>query len=369
MSQVPLSSSFDTPIDTRPMMDWNTMAWIDLWFEFIAISSILFYIACYYIGNSKNLRIARYWAQANISVWKENFAHVGNEDHKLVKDGPRDYIYYGSGRIYVQTCYALLRLVARHDPIQYIFDYFAGKDLYDRVTIDVLITETVCDSIVFALLPRKTATNVLKTRWDLDNFPKPRDMTGFPKEHYTMLTDCPEFTNVLWASPKVKKAFWKSLGLDEQGQGELNTHPIIEQISFTDLPYEKPKKLEDLAQPKMLQFVFRLPDFDKADASTTAYQRELSELVMEVIDIIGKHGKLSHEAKSKSIRLREIAAREIMRAEEEERKAVLADQKIKEKKEKMNEILKLSPESQRKAEAKLKKKEAKKLQSKRTKRA
>jgi hypothetical protein len=38
------------------------------------------------------------------------------------------------------------------------------------------------DGIVFAILPRLKAASITNNRWDLDNFAKPKDYPGFPKE-------------------------------------------------------------------------------------------------------------------------------------------------------------------------------------------
>ena len=52
------------------------------------------------------------------------------------------------------------------------------------------------------------------------------------------------------------------------------------------------------------------------------YQNQLNEFVMEVIDIIANHGKLSEEGKLRSQKLRENAVRFIIKQEEEKRKQV-----------------------------------------------
>ena len=72
--------------------------------------------------------------------WEPQFAHIGsNEGHKLIRDGPRDYIFYASGRLYVQHVYAFIRLVARHDLVQWGLDYIQKRNLYDKVVHPITI--------------------------------------------------------------------------------------------------------------------------------------------------------------------------------------------------------------------------------------
>lgn len=155
---------------------------------------------------------------ANYDLWAQNFSHVGdNNGHKFVKDGPRDYIMYGSGRVYVEKMYGLVRLEARHDWIEYFIDKLTIGKVYDKVTINCVLNSDESDDITFAILPKDTAASILKKRWDLDNFPKPRDLQGFPKQVYTLMTDAPEFTSRIWELPSLKKALWGSVGKDENG--------------------------------------------------------------------------------------------------------------------------------------------------------
>ncbi|KAJ3275360.1 hypothetical protein HDV01_000652 [Terramyces sp. JEL0728] len=302
---------------------------------------------------------------ANYDLWAQHFAHVGDNDgHKFVKDGPRDYIMYGSGRIYVEKVYGLIRLEPRHDWIEYFMDKLSIGKVYDKVTINCVLNSEESDDITFAILPRDSASSILKKRWDLDNFPKPRDLPGFPKQVYTLLTDAPEFTNLIWGLPSVKKALWGSVGKDENGD-DVSGYPVLEQISLSNLPPFKPEKLEDLKQPKTLQLVFKIPELS---AESLPLQSIASQVAFDIVDTIGKHGRLSAEGKQKAKRLRTAAEQTILKQFEEERKRELADKKVAEKKQLLENIQKLSPESQRKAEEKLRKKEQKKQQAKKMKR-
>ena len=57
--------------------------------------------------------------------------------------------------------------------------------MIDRVTINVALDkDDSSDPIIFGILPRKRASAILKERWDLDNFTKPKDYPGFPKDDF-----------------------------------------------------------------------------------------------------------------------------------------------------------------------------------------
>lgn len=122
------------------------------------------------------------------------------------------------------------------------------------------------------------------------------------------------------------------------------------------------------SNPKTLQFIFSIPELVDAPADVAAYQTLLSEMVFDVIDLVGSAGSLSSDGKSKSKKLRDAAQAAIMRKTEDKRRQELADKKYAEKVAKEKAIMNLSPEAQRKAEEKLRKAEAKKQNKNRIKR-
>lgn len=121
----------------------------------------------------------------------------------------------------------------------------------------------------------------------------------------------------------MKFALWKSIGLDIHGNGIKNTEPIIEQITLSDLPHYKPETEEGLIVPKELVFVFRIPDtIIDLPSEVVEYQKELSNLVLDVIDFIGENGRLSAEQRKRAKDLREAALLSVMKDKEEDRKRV-----------------------------------------------
>jgi hypothetical protein len=200
-----------------PLYNWRTMTVSDFAFEIMVVSLIILYLVVYFRGKAENERIARKWIAANATSFENECAVVGDKGKKLIVDGPRDYIFYASGREYIQHMYGFLALKPRHDLIGQLFDYVLGTTSYDKVTLDVTLNAEETDSFVFGIVPRSKASHITKNRWDLDQFTKPRDVQGIPKEDYVLLTENHEVTGPIVALDSCRKALLKSLGYDEQG--------------------------------------------------------------------------------------------------------------------------------------------------------
>lgn len=304
--------------------------------------------------------------EANVNVYEEQFYKLGSDQgFKLITDGPRDFVFFATGRIHCESLYAQIKCRSRHDYIMQTIDEYQNIPTHDRVTITVNLNDLEVDPICFAILARKDSKRILNERWDLDNFSKQCSLQNFPKDVYQVQSDAPEFIAKLWQTTSLKKALWKSIGLTETGiqnnqkDYEVSAiNPIIEQITLSDLPWFKPEKIEGLVVPKQLCFVFRIPEeILELPPSLLEYQTELTNLVLEITDFVAMNGKLPPDQFQRARVLREKAILSIMKEGEEERKRSLADKKFAEQKQKLE---KMSPESQRKAEEKMRKKELKK---------
>jgi hypothetical protein len=304
--------------------------------------------------------------EANVKVYEEQFHKLGSDEgFKLVTDGPRDFVFFATGRIHCESLYAQIKCRSRHDYIMQTIDEYQNIPTHDRVTITVNLNDLEVDPICFAFLAKTDSKRILKERWDLDNFSKQFSLQSFPKDAYQVRSDNQEFIAKLWQLTSLKKTLWKSIGLTEKGvQIKQKGYeasvmkPIIEQITLSDLPWFKPEKIEGLVVPKQLSFVFRIPEeILELPPSLLEFQTELTNLILEITDFVAMNGKLPQDQFQRARVLREQALLSIMKEGEEERKKSLADKKFAEQKQKLE---KMSPESQRKAEEKMKKKELKK---------
>ncbi|KAK5672146.1 Coiled-coil domain-containing protein 47 [Batrachochytrium dendrobatidis] len=350
----------------RPLMSLDNITLMDFWFELLMILIATLYASFYLIGKRANREIARGWMKGTFELWQMQFSHIGSNDgHKLIMDGPRDFIFYASGRTFVKHVYGYVHLVARHDLVQWLIDYYLGNDQYDKVTLTFTFNDKVADPFTFAILPKATGDSIKANRWDLNNFPKVRDLPGFPKSHYMIMTDAPEFAVAVWDDPAIRATIFKSIGLDENGNGDtLFKEPLIDQIILTDLPTVKPETIEALKQPRTLNMTYRIPNAQPPTKDMIDTMCQMNQLGFDLVDYVGQKGLLSIDGKSKIAKLRQAAEVVVLKSQEEARKEELADKKIKDKKLKEEQIYKLSVEEQRKYEEKERKREQKRKDAK-----
>ncbi|KAJ3044248.1 hypothetical protein HK097_001548 [Rhizophlyctis rosea] len=341
-----------TPPQARGVK-WNTLTVDDFHFEIGVVAILGLYGVVALLARQKAGDFAKNWYRITSDIWEQNFAHTGADKAKLVRDGPRDYIFFASGRAHVLDMYTFIHTAARLDPIQYLYDYINPQEKKDRLTYYIRLHKEESDPIVFAIIPKDNVQKFTKDRWDLTEFPKKQTLPNFPHSHYTVLTDAPEFTTQLWEDPEIRKAIFASIGLDAEGNGEAWSEGLIESVVLSDLPYLKPEKMEELQLPKLLKFEFRAP-------KEAGLVQQQARFVLDVVDYIGQLGKLSAEGRAKAKKRREFAEGIVLKLAEEERKKELADKKIKERKAIADEMAKRSPEEQRKWEEKEKKKQQKK---------
>ncbi|KAI8905724.1 hypothetical protein DFJ77DRAFT_478776 [Powellomyces hirtus] len=370
--QSPLTQG--TPADVSPSYSWKDVKWQNLKIEILIISTLVAYVLNYFIGKSWNKKLVRNWYQNTSSIWERNFAHVGDvSGHKLINDGVRTYVLHASGRVHVKNIYGRIRLAPRYDMVQRALAVIQGQTTsHDRLTLTVTLKSEESESMVFAILLKDMVKKIMDARWDLSEFPKKREMPTrsgpFPSQYYTVFAEAPEFLSMMWEDPDVRKCLWASMGLDAEGNGSPFHYPLIEQIVLTDLPREKPLKLDELDNiPKTLTFVIRLPNLARLNERAINSMNDVLELVFLFVDYIGQHGKVNPETKAKIAKVRAAATQSILKAAEEERKEELAQKKYQEKRAREQQLTKLSPEEQRKYEERERKKELKRAQNKKVK--
>ncbi|KAJ1343738.1 hypothetical protein BSLG_001719 [Batrachochytrium salamandrivorans] len=317
------ASGGEPVIKARPLLDLNNLKPMDLWFEILMVLVAALYMVLYTYGKRINKELARTWMRGSLQMWQSQFSHVGsNEGHRLIGDGPRDYVFYASGRSFVKHVYGYVRLVARHDIIQWVLDYFLGLDQYDKVTLTFTLNDKIADPFIFAILPCNVGNSIKAKRWDLEN-----EVNGTP----------------------IKE-------------------PLIDEIILTDIPKVMPEKVELLTIPRTLTLTYRIPNNSNTSNATLCTVEELNQLGIDLVDYVGQRGDLRPEGKARVTKLRQAAEAAIFKSQEESRKEERSKKKIKEKKEKEEQVAKLSPEEQRKYEEKERKRELKKSNTKMKKR-
>jgi hypothetical protein len=90
---------------------YRPLVFQDFYVEMILGFIVLVYVLVQLRGSKMNRELARKWMRGTLSLWEKNFAQVGDEmGHKLMKDGPSDYIFYASGRRYVRHVYGFIEV-------------------------------------------------------------------------------------------------------------------------------------------------------------------------------------------------------------------------------------------------------------------
>ncbi|KAJ3096739.1 hypothetical protein HDU97_005605 [Phlyctochytrium planicorne] len=345
-------------------LNWSNLNPMDFVYEGLALVGIAIYLGFHFYGRSINLNIARDWFQSTMPVWDANFSHIGDDkDFKLIRDGPQDFIFYASGRRHVQRVYGFIKLLPRFDILGFVKAYVnpASAAKSDKVVINFTLDSSL-EGIVFAILPKATSAKIIKSRQDLSDFAVAKSHPRFPKEHYVMLTDAPEFVAAIMDDDRIVNTLWASLGLNEKGEGKLLKTPVIESIILTDQEKELPASLEDFQKsPKTLTATFLI------SKAPTAFDNQLMiDLISTLIDLIEYNAQIhfTAEGKSKLKKIRQGAEERIMKKLEEARKAELAKAKQEALRKKEQEVGKMSAEEQRKWEEKKHKQELKKRMKK-----
>ena len=95
-------------------------------FELVVFAVLVFDITYYFVGSTKNKQIARKWIEIHRDIIEPEFAKCGdNEGHLLLKDGPKDYVFYASGRSDLEYCQIILSLAPRHDLVLHLLHYLS----------------------------------------------------------------------------------------------------------------------------------------------------------------------------------------------------------------------------------------------------
>ncbi|KAI8799832.1 hypothetical protein BJ742DRAFT_686727, partial [Cladochytrium replicatum] len=298
--------------------------------------ALVVYMIYYYLNSEANVPLVKAWYDNTDQIWSSNFAAMGNPDAKVIKDSPRDYVFYATGRMYVKYLYGYLRVILpRHDLLQSIIEYVWPIE-HDELVYKIALNDNESDDFVFAIVRKDKYKEISKERWDLETFGKPRtDLPNFPHQYYTLVTDAPEFATQVVSEPRIIKALWAAVGLNDRGQGTPLKEPYLESIELTDMPAEKPASLEELEKAvKTLTIKFRLPKLVPLEESEAERLKTLTQLVIDIIDSVGQFGKLPLEA--------------------------LYKEKLEEKKKRDEALAKLTPDERRRQEDKERKKEVKK---------
>lgn len=138
----------------------------------IMIAGLLAYFTNYFIGRSKNSKLANLWLQTHRQLLEDNFASIGDEGNKenespdgFVKESESIYTLWCSGRMCCEGMLVELKMIKRQDLVAIIADLM--KPAQDQVHIRIELSKDVMDTFVFCVASRRTATKFFKEMYDL----------------------------------------------------------------------------------------------------------------------------------------------------------------------------------------------------------
>lgn len=146
--------------------------WDSYWMEMLMLVGLFAYFSNYFVGRSKNSKIANFWLSTHRSLLEENFVLVGDDGRKdgepfsgFVKESESLYTLWCSGRTCCEGMLVELKVIKRQDLVSIIACLM--RPVQDQVQIKVEISKESMDTFVFYVGSKKTATKSFKEMSDL----------------------------------------------------------------------------------------------------------------------------------------------------------------------------------------------------------
>ncbi|XP_059619364.1 PAT complex subunit CCDC47 [Phlebotomus argentipes] len=327
--------------------------WDSYWMEMIMIAGLLAYFSNFFMGKSKNTKLANLWLSTHRSLLEENFVLVGddgkleNESHGLIKESESTFTLWCSGRTCCEGMLVELKMIKRQDLVAIIAGLLRPNQ--DQVHVKIEMSRDVMDTFVFCVATKKTATKMFKEQSDLSKFctlvNKSEDKYKVPLG-FCVLSELPE------ASSGV---------LDSRLIAALNKYaPLIEYIHVSDqfcgvVQQEDPANLKQPEVKRMLMAGFNLPP--NIDMETA---KPLLVLVFYLMERL-KRFRLSKESKAKADKNRARVEEQFLKNTHAARAEAAAQRREEKRKaEKERVMAEDDPEKQRRWEKKEQKRQAKK---------
>jgi len=271
--------------------------WESYYLEIVILTGLVLYFFNFFIGRSKNQKIADTWYSTYKQLLQDNFAMVGddgkleNSEPGLMKESENVYLLWCSGRTCCESVLIELRLVKRQDLVSMIINCF--RPTSDQVHIKVFMNNEDMDSFVVGLATKKTASRLTKEMADVSVFCPERksvEKYGLPST-FVLMSEMGEVATSL---------------LDTRVCALINKIPeVIDSLHFSD-QYSGPKQTEEGAPTKMpdtkkmLIFTYNLVFKNgKSIADAVENMRSGLYLVFYCMERVKRY-RLSKESKAKA---------------------------------------------------------------------
>nr|CAG4638550.1 EOG090X08PA [Cyclestheria hislopi] len=333
--------------------------WESYYLELLILAGLVVYFINFFIGRSKNQKIAETWFATYKKLLEENFALVGddgkleNSQPSLIKESENTYLLWCSGRTCCEGMLIELKLQKRQDLVSIISGILRPQ--FDQIHVKVFMNHEDMDSYVLCLATKKTAAKLAKEMADLSVFcpeKKSVDKYNLPS-HYVLLSEIGEATSSL---------------LDSRLCGFITKVPNVVDVIHISDQYSGPKQPEDTTPSKMpdtkkmLIFTFNLCiGKGKGIGEAIESLRPAFFLVFHCMDRV-KRFRLGKEAKLKAEKNRQKVEEAFLKSTHAARAEAAAARREEKRRQEKEKILQDDdPEKQRKWEEK----EAKRLAKKR----
>lgn len=263
----------------------------NFYLEYAAIAFICVYAVNFWLGSSKNSRIAQSWYRQYEDWFKTQFASTGG----LLKDSQSCYRFYASGRRHCTGMLVTINLRKRHDLFSLVAEPGGSED---SVVIEIPMLDEAMEPFVFAICRKRAEKKMKKGNKDLDQLSSSVKSRLLP-EALVMLSDTPDLDTAFLDDRTCRTMsleWFRSLHFTDSGSVRFN------------------------ASTKILRFQFRLPQ----DVSQL---RLLTEMAIFFVDRVADT-KLSSAAKQKNLlRRKQVAEKEFKATQQQRQEAAAAKRK------------------------------------------
>lgn len=151
----------------------NSTHWDSYWMEMIMLTGLLAYFANYFVGRTKNSKLASLWLSTHQQLLEDNFVLVGDdgkvesggEGAQFLKESESLYTLWCSGRSCCEGMLVELKMIKRQDLVAIIADIM--RPSLDQIHFKVEISKDSMDSFVFLVAAKRTGSRLFKELADL----------------------------------------------------------------------------------------------------------------------------------------------------------------------------------------------------------
>merc|ERR1712212_324431 len=295
------------PIKAADIPNHLRTNWDSFVIEMIVCSGLLAYFVNFFVGKSKNYKLANAWLTSHRGIFESNFSIVGDDgsgtegpiNGVLMKESENVYALWCSGRTCVEGMLCELKLLKRQCLVAILANMLKpGKS--DQLHIRVDMNKEDMDTFVMAVGNKKSVARMAKGLNDLNSLcgeKKSGEKIGL-RPNVAVVSEIGEASSAILDS-KVLSLLSKneecldSIHITDQYTG-VKAEPDASSSSSSSSGLKNP--VEPLKQTRC---IFNVPGKGKSKPEDVEALRPMVQLVFHLIEKI-KRVRLSKEAKRKA---------------------------------------------------------------------